>query len=107
MPDGRATVAERRREFGIRLTLGADGGRIVALALRSAVSIVVGGTLLGLGGAYGLSRLIESRLVGVEPLDTASYLAAIGLLTAVSATACWMPAAAAARVDPVATLRLE
>ena len=100
-------VANRRREFGIRIALGADGRRIAALALRSLASSVGSGTILGLMGAYGLSRLIENRLVGVEAVDAASYLGAIATLVVVSAIACWAPAAAAARLDPTATLRME
>ena len=100
-------VANRRREFGIRLTLGADGRHVAALALRSAGSIVVTGTVMGLVGAYGLSRVLENRLVGIEAFDATSYLAAISLLAVVAAVACWVPAATAARVDPVAMLRPE
>ena len=100
-------VAGRKREFGIRVALGADGPRISRLVFRSATTIVVWGTLLGLAGAYVLSRVIESRLFGVEAVDATSYIAAIALLAVVAVLACWIPAAAAVRVDPVATLRLE
>ena len=100
-------VANRRREFGIRLALGADGGRIAVHALRSAATIIGSGTILGLMGAYGLSRLIENRLFGVESVDAASYVVAVAMMAVVASVACWIPAAAAAQVDPVATLRPE
>ena len=100
-------VAGRKREFGIRLALGADGARIVRLALGSAFAIVSGGTALGLVGAYGLSRVLESRLFGVQAVDAASYTGAAVLLAVVALLACWAPARAALRVDPVATLRQE
>ncbi len=101
------TVAARGREFGVRLALGAAAGRIARLVVRSASAIVLSGTALGLLGAYALSRLLESRLFGVTPLDPASYAAAALILAAVAAVACWVPARRAIRVDPVSTLREE
>jgi predicted lysophospholipase L1 biosynthesis ABC-type transport system permease subunit len=100
-------VTGRRREFAIRSALGADSTRIGNLVFRSAATMVVLGTALGLAGAYGISTLIESRLFGVEAVDPGSYLGAAGLLAAVAFLACWIPARAAVRVDPVATLRQE
>lgn len=100
-----SAVAGRRREFGIRIALGAEGASIAGLVSRYAGWIVGPGTLLGLGGAYVLSVLLRSRLFGVEPLDAWSYLLAAFLLGAVAAIACWMPALAAVRVDPVTTLK--
>lgn len=100
-------VAGRKREFGIRLALGADGPRILRLVFKSAALIVGWGTLLGVAGAYGLSRVIESRLYGVAPVDMISYAGAVALFSIVAVLACWVPGAAAVRVDPVATLRTE
>ena len=100
-------VASRKREFGIRLALGADGVRISRLVFKSAATIVFLGTLLGLAGAYVLSRVIESRLFGVEAVDVTSYVAAVALFSVVAVLACWVPGAAAVRVDPVDTLRTE
>lgn len=65
------------------------------------------GTAAGLAGAYALALLLESRLVGVPALDPASYAGAAGLLAVIAALACWLPARAAARVDPAGTLREE
>ncbi len=100
-------LAGRKREFGIRIALGADGLRISRLVLRSAATIVVWGTLFGLAGAYVLSRVIESRLFGVAAVDVTSYVAAVALFSVVAVLACWVPGAAAVRVDPVDTLRTE
>ncbi len=100
-------MAGRKREFGIRLALGADGPRILRLVFRSAAMIVGWGTVLGVAGAYGLSRVIESRLYGVTPVDMISYVGAVALFSIVTVLACWAPGAAAVRVDPVATLRTE
>jgi putative ABC transport system permease protein len=101
------TAAGRTREFGIRLALGAEAARIGRLVLRDAVGIVVLGTAFGLLGAWGLSALLQSRLFGVGRLDPLSYGAAVLLFAAVAALACWTPARAAMRVDPVETLKSE
>ena len=100
-------VAGRKREFGIRLALGANGARIMRLVLASAVTIVTVGTALGLLGAYALSRVLESRLFGVEAVDATSYIGAAALLALMAVLACLVPARAAMCVDPVAALRQE
>jgi ABC-type antimicrobial peptide transport system permease subunit len=97
-------VASRRTEFGIRIALGADGGRIRRLVFRSAAGIIGVGTALGFGGAFALSRLIESRLFGVAPMDAPTYLGSAVLLGIVAGVACWIPARRAATTDPAATL---
>lgn len=101
------TVAGRTKEFGIRLALGATGSQVARLVLREAAAIVVAGTLVGLVGAYTLTRLIESQLFGVEVVDPASYGSAALLLGVVAVLACLTPAQAATRVDPVEALRME
>jgi predicted permease len=98
-------VAGRRREFGIRMALGADGKRLRALVLRSAALVVAIGISAGLASAAALSRVIESRLFGVEAVDLASYVGSAGLLVAVALLACWLPARSAMTTDPAATLR--
>ncbi|MGD8330925.1 MAG: ABC transporter permease, partial [Acidobacteriota bacterium] len=101
------TVAGRKREFGIRMALGADGIRVAGLVSWTAAKIVGSGTILGLAGAYSLSGVIESKLFGVEAIDLASYAAAAALLAAVAVVASGVPALGAARVDPADTLRQE
>jgi hypothetical protein len=100
-------VAGRKREFGIRMALGADGRRLRALVLRSAALVIALGVSAGMIAAAALSRLIESRLFGVEVLDVMSYVGAAGLLALVALLACWLPARSAMATDPVATLRRE
>jgi putative ABC transport system permease protein len=100
-------VAARRRELGVRLALGARGRDVAWVVLRHAASIVAAGVVLGLGGAWGLSRVLENRLFGVAPVDPASYTAAALLFATVAGLACWAPARRAMRVDPVVTLREE
>jgi len=99
------TVAGRRREFGVRIALGAEGTSIAGLVSRYAGAILGLGTLLGLAGAYALSVVLRNRLFGVEPLDVESYLLAALLLASASVLACWVPTASAVRVDPITTLK--
>jgi len=99
------SVAQRRREFGIRMALGAEDRRIARLVLGDAATIVAVGTAAGLLGAYMLSILLANRLYGVAPVDPTSYAAAAGLFALVAAAACWIPTRAAMRADPVETLR--
>jgi predicted permease len=100
-------VSARRREFAIRVVLGADRLRIVQLVVRSATLLIVGGTALGLAGAFALSRLLESRLFGVEAVDPLSYVAAATGLALIAFAASWLPARAATRDDAAATLKSE
>ena len=101
-----ATI-ERRREFGIRLALGAAGGDIVRLVTRYAVTVSSLGVLLGLGLSYFGTRAIRSMLFGVSPLDPQAYVAAIATLLLVVALACIGPALRAVRVQAVEVLRAE
>ena len=98
-------VAGRRRESAIRMALGAEAWRRGKLVFGHATAIVVTGTMLGLAGAYVLSRTLQSRLFGVGLLDPASYLTGAALLGLVAAVACLLPARRAVSEDPVATLR--
>ena len=100
-------VAERTREFGIRLALGAEGGRIVRLVLRQSSVLAAFGVALGLGGAVVLTRFVESRLFGISALDPTVYVTAAALLGAVALFATYWPARTATRVDPVVALRHE
>jgi predicted permease len=100
-------VAEQTREFAIRRALGADGRRIIALVTRSSALIVGLGAAIGLFGGYALSRVVESRLFGVGPLDAASYGIAVTIVFAVGALATWFPARVAARGESMAALNNE
>jgi len=100
-------AAGRRREFAIRIALGAATWRIGRLVVRHTALIVGAGTVLGLGGAYLLSQALRNRLFEVGPLDPISYVAGAGLLGVVAAVACVIPAWRAVQVDPMATLREE
>ena len=100
-------VAGRRREFGVRIALGARASSIAELVVRYAGSIVVSGTALGLGGGYVLALVLESRLFGLEPVDLASYSLAVAAFAFAAVVACWVPTHRAIRVDPMTVLKTE
>jgi predicted permease len=100
-------TAERLREFGIRVAIGAGRPHIARLVFTSALVIAGIGTAAGVVLAYFGSRTVSSMLFGITALDVRVYLAAIGALTAVVAIACAIPALRATRVQPVEVLRAE
>jgi putative ABC transport system permease protein len=101
------SVAQRTREIGIRMALGASSSRVLAMIGRRAVILISLGVLLGLAGSLALSQLIASQLWGVEPTDPATFAAVSLLLIAVAVMACFVPARRAIRVDPTEALRTE
>ncbi len=100
-------VAQREREIGIRIALGARNSRILALVVGQGVAVVVVGALMGMGAAAMSRPLLQSLLHGIAAGDLVSFLLAPLALTAAALVACWFPARRGARVDPVTTLRLE
>jgi predicted permease len=101
-----ATI-ERRREFGIRMALGAAGWDIVRLVARYGVTVSILGVLVGLTFSYFGTRVIQSMLFGVSPLDARAYLAAIATLAVVVALACIGPTVRTLRVESAEVLRSE
>jgi ABC-type antimicrobial peptide transport system permease subunit len=98
-------VAERRREFAIRLALGAQRSDVIRTALAVAGWRVTAGLLIGVLAAAAIARGIRAMLFGVTPLDAASYAAAIALVLTVAALASFLPARRAAAVEPLQLLR--
>ena len=101
------TTAQRTREFGIRLALGAQRRDVLRLVLGQGVKLVLVGLLIGIGGAFALTRLMSSLLFGVTPWDPVTFAGVANLLAAVALTACYVPARRVMRVDPMVTLRYE
>jgi predicted permease len=99
-------VTQRRREFGIRLALGAGPREIVGLVLKNGARMVGLGLVIGIAGSLLLSRVLGTFLFEVRAADPASWLA-VGLLGSVALVACYVPALRATRVDPVIALRNE
>ena len=100
-------VAERSREMGIRMALGAASGGVLMLVLRQSLKIAVVGLVLGVGAAFSLSRFVESWLYGVSAFDTATFVAVPAILALVALAACLIPAVRATRVDPIVVLKAE
>ena len=101
------SVAERTREIGVRLALGASRESILALVVRQGMMLSGLGVTIGLVGAVAGSQAIAAMLFGVSRLDPVTYLGMIALLAGVSVVACSVPAWRAMRVDPMVALRHE
>jgi predicted permease len=100
-------VAERRREIGIRMALGADRGSVLSQVMRQGLILTAVGVVAGLAGAFGLNQLIASLLFGVQPTDPTTLVIVVGTIALVAAIACWLPAWRASRMDPNVVLRQE
>ena len=101
------SVTQRRREIGIRMALGARAGDVLSHILRNALSMVAIGLVFGLLGAFGLTRVMKSLLFEISPLDPVALTVACVSMALIGLLAGSLPAARAARVDPVTTLRDE
>jgi predicted permease len=100
-------VAERTREIGIRMALGASSGHVLKLVIRRALILVAIGLALGLGGAFALTRLISSVLWDVKATDPLTFASVSLLLVLVALCACLIPTRRAVAVDPTIALRYE
>ena len=100
-------VAQRTREIGVRVALGAQTRSVVAIVLRKSLVWVGIGIAAGLLAALAAARAVASLLYGISPHDPLAYAAAAGVLLLAAVGAAWLPALRAARVDPVVALRSE
>jgi predicted permease len=100
-------VARRTREIGIRMALGAGQGSVVWMVLRETLTLAGIGVAIGLAGAYGVTRLIQAQLFGVEPTDLLTMAAASLGIAAVTTLAGYIPARRATGIDPMSALRWE
>jgi putative ABC transport system permease protein len=101
------TVAQRTREMGIRLALGADRGAIVGMILKNGMWLVLMGVVPGLVAAFLLTRLIAGLLYDVSPSDVPTFAGVSIVLIAMALFASYLPARRAAKVDPMEALRYE
>jgi len=100
-------VTQRTAELGIRMALGAQPKQVVTLVLRQASFLISAGVLLGIMGAFALTRYVQSLLFGVRSHDLSTYAFAAVLLAAIALGAAFIPARRGSRIDPMCALRYE
>ena len=101
------SVAQRTQEIGVRMALGARPLHVLRLILKQSLGMLVIGAVIGLIGAFLLTRLMRTLLFEVTATDPLTYVSVIGILTVVALLACYIPARRAAKVDPLIALRYE
>jgi ABC-type antimicrobial peptide transport system permease subunit len=100
-------VAQRTREIGLRVALGATLWKVIALVLHQGLKLVVVGGAIGSVVALTATRSLAALLYGVSPADPLTFAAVLGALTGAASLACWLPARRAANVDAMTALRCE
>ena len=100
-------VANRTREFGIRMAIGAEPQALVRLVLREGASLAALGTIVGVLGALAVTRWIQSLLYDVSTTDPVIFVSLPLFLAAIAVASCYLPARRAAKGDPLAVLRSD
>jgi len=101
------SVAQRTQEIGVRMALGAQKAHVLRLVFGQSLLMLSIGTVIGLVGAFALTRLMSTLLFEVTATDPLTYVSVVGLLIIVALLACYIPARRAAKVDPLIALRYE
>ncbi|MEA3245488.1 MAG: ABC transporter permease [Gemmatimonadota bacterium] len=101
------SVSARTNEIGVRMSLGAHPGQVLAMILREGATLVALGLAIGVVGAFGLARFISGLLYGVQPNDPVTLVLVSAVMAAIGVAACWIPAARAARIAPSEALRAQ
>ena len=100
-------VSERRQEIGIRMALGAERRTLLSMVMKHGLQLAVVGLILGLVGAFAVTRLMQTLLFNVRPADPPTMVAVAAVIAGVAIIACYVPARRATRVDPLIALRAE
>jgi len=100
-------VAQRTREIGVRMALGAERADVRRMVLKQGATLAAAGVVIGLAAAAGVTRLMASLLFGVQPIDVPTFAAVALALSAIALLASWLPARRASTVDPIVALRFE
>jgi predicted permease len=101
------SVSARTTEIGIRMSLGADRGRVQRMILGEGGTLLMLGLALGVVGAFFTTRVIRGLLFGVEPHDPVTLAGVAAMMAAIGIVACWIPALRASRIDPAITMRAQ
>jgi putative ABC transport system permease protein len=101
------SVSQRNAEIGIRMALGATARDVVGMIVREGFVLAAAGVVIGVAGAYALSRTLDALLYGVAATDPASFVFASAVLFLFSLVASYLPARRATRIDPATALRAE
>ena len=101
------SVQERRQEIGIRMALGAEAGGVLRMIVGQGFAVALLGLLIGMAGAFALTRVMQTLLFNVSATDPASFMAAPAVLAVVALAACYLPARRATTVDPATVLKPE
>jgi putative ABC transport system permease protein len=100
-------VAQRTKEFGIRIALGARTSDVTGMVMKQGLRLAAAGLLIGLAGAWAMTRLIAASLFAIQPNDGLTLVGVSCALAVVASVACWLPARRAAAVDPAINLRVD
>jgi ABC-type antimicrobial peptide transport system permease subunit len=101
------SVSQRTQEMGVRIALGAKGSDVLGLVVRQGLTLAAAGVVLGLVGAFGVTRVIQSLLYNVTATDPISFGGVALFLALIAAAASYLPARRATAVDPIVALRNE
>jgi ABC-type antimicrobial peptide transport system permease subunit len=99
------SVSARTQEIGIRMSLGADQGRVQRMILQEGGRLLLIGLTLGMIGAFSVAGILRGFLFGVPPHDPLTFVAVAVGMAIIGIAACWIPALRAARIDPAITMR--